>query len=1121
MAFNAGQIIASLGLNISGFLSGIKQATATAAGLGNSMSSGILGGSSAIRNASNATQQLNRDMRELQNIVSGILISQSFYRATNAIENATKSLVGFMNNMEKAQIGMEYFLESPEKAEAFIANMKDFAATTAFSTEQALQLSRKIMGAQFDPKNVRSIMEILNDSAAATGGTAEQMDRIVLALTQMRTNGKIAATEMRQFAEAGIPIYQILHEELGIAKEDLLNIGDLKIDGDLGVKAVLEGLEKRYKGAALRIANTMGGMWETIKDDSLMVGSEIFQGPYKAMEKFIRRWRDGMEKAREILTQSGIGGLFEHIVPDGMEKPVKLILGSIQAIFQNIGTILSAFGPAISIVIQAITYSMAAWYPIIAMVTNALAWLTTTVFNAIPGLQYLVAAIIGLMVASAAARALQMLWTVMRVGVIASAVAGAVLRLAAAIRVLTIAIATNPIGALVTVMVGALMYLAMSSKTVVGWLDTLIDRLASLGGFDMGKMFQPEDNKSLDDMTSEFNKGINDPGSQLGDMGDAGDAAGDAMDKAGDKADKAGKKGKKAAKEVKDAWLATFDEVYQVPDKKDGSGDDGAGDDGAGKDKGGKGSGAGPGSAGVGAFDLGKNIIEQSKKVPREIQLPKLKFPDIDWPILPPWLQRPIPISFKIDPPDWPMPPTAFVTGLAISMNAMRAWGASIYEILQGTGNAFNAWTQRVGQSLSGVNIPLGGVSVALDAVGQALGRISPPVGAAIGAFGGLSVALDSVGQVLDRVNQALDSVEINVGETANAFISGVSSILEPWETGWSAITLTSAIGALQVVANSGQMFNELQGQFQTGMQVLRVITAGWIAGHIVSIQGMWARVTGIWNNALSGIQGFLSGALDNLKRLWEDHKVAIILIVAGIILGIVLLFTGLPATLVGIVGTLVTRLGPAFARIVPKFAESVKAIGPKFKEILDDLPKAVPKIIDDIVSYFSKLPSRIGEAVSGIPGAVKSAFSGIKLPSFKTAAEGVTATFTRLGDLAGFANGGIIGRDSIVRVGERGRREAIIPLQNGSAMNPYADAVASRLARYGNFGGSQTSEQQAEAIAQYLARYVGTNGGSQSQAPQQLLYVGTLIADDRGLKELERKMKIIRINEDVRGGAV
>jgi hypothetical protein len=88
---------------------------------------------------------------------------------------------------------------------------------------------------------------------------------------------------------------------------------------------------------------------------------------------------------------------------------------------------------------------------------------------------------------------------------------------------------------------------------------------------------------------------------------------------------------------------------------------------------------------------------------------------------------------------------------------------------------------------------------------------------------------------------------------------------------------------------------------------------------------------------------------------------------------------------------------------------------------------------------------------------------------------------------IPGFANGGIIGSESIVRVGERNKREAIIPLQNATAMRPFAQAVASEM---------------------------GANGGGQSI----VLQVGTLIGDERSFKELERRLRSIRIEEQTRG---
>ena len=71
------------------------------------------------------------------------------------------------------------------------------------------------------------------------------------------------------------------------------------------------------------------------------------------------------------------------------------------------------------------------------------------------------------------------------------------------------------------------------------------------------------------------------------------------------------------------------------------------------------------------------------------------------------------------------------------------------------------------------------------------------------------------------------------------------------------------------------------------------------------------------------------------------------------------------------------------------------------------------------------------------------------------------------------------------------------------------------------------TSENEATAFASKVGKEIVSNlapllanndnrGNTEDKRP---IYVGTLIADDRGLKELERKLKVIRVQEDRRGG--
>jgi hypothetical protein len=87
------------------------------------------------------------------------------------------------------------------------------------------------------------------------------------------------------------------------------------------------------------------------------------------------------------------------------------------------------------------------------------------------------------------------------------------------------------------------------------------------------------------------------------------------------------------------------------------------------------------------------------------------------------------------------------------------------------------------------------------------------------------------------------------------------------------------------------------------------------------------------------------------------------------------------------------------------------------------------------------------------------------------------------LGNVSGFASGGIIGSESIVRVGESGKREAIIPLESG-AMNPFADAVADRLGGSGGgvnieikgniYGGPSGIKELARLVNQALRNEAG-----------------------------------------------
>ena len=165
--------------------------------------------------------------------------------------------------------------------------------------------------------------------------------------------------------------------------------------------------------------------------------------------------------------------------------------------------------------------------------------------------------------------------------------------------------------------------------------------------------------------------------------------------------------------------------------------------------------------------------------------------------------------------------------------------------------------------------------------------------------------------------------------------------------------------------------------------------------------------------------------------------------------------------------------------------------------------------------SFTGRINSAVSSARSNISSFVSttsSAISSWASNAFGTISRVVSdaiAAASRVASLPGHASGGIFTREHIARVSEGNKAEAIIPLQDAGAMQPFVDAVAGGLSQYLGpvLANMQNSSQQPA--------YAGAGAGTSNDLPP--MYVGTLIADERGLRELERRMRVIRMSESNR----
>lgn len=268
-------------------------------------------------------KDLTAGIKDTKRIISGILISRGFYALLEGLTSVSGAVLTFSENMEAAKVSLEYFtdaaaesVEASNKVQAYLNQVNAFAAKTPFTTEYVLSVSRYMQAVGISMNVTQSFLQVITDAAAATGATQENLQRIVYALGQMKSKGRIAAEEIRQLANAGIPATDILKEELGLTGNQIQHIGEYWVDADKGIVAILNGLQKRYAGAADRIADTMKGMTDTIVDDSKIIASEAFGGVYNQLSSFMSTIRDKLDEYREIVTEQGAAGLLNEVLWD-------------------------------------------------------------------------------------------------------------------------------------------------------------------------------------------------------------------------------------------------------------------------------------------------------------------------------------------------------------------------------------------------------------------------------------------------------------------------------------------------------------------------------------------------------------------------------------------------------------------------------------------------------------------------------------------------------------------------------------------------------------------------------------------------------------------------------------
>lgn len=256
MAVELGSAYLSIGASTDGFSKDVNKALGNAerdAGRAGKRSGGALG-----RGLSTGLKVAGGAIAGVATLVGGLALKGGISRALN-IEDAQAKLKGLGHDTKSIETIMD----------SALASVKG----TAFGLGDAATVAASTVAAGVKPgEDLTRTLSLIGDAATIAGTSMGDMGAI---FNKVAGTGKVQGEVIAQLGDRGIPILQLLADEMGVSAAE---VGKLAAEGKVGFAEFQNAMEAGMGGAALESGNTFRGSLDNVMAAMGRVG-EMFASP--------------------------------------------------------------------------------------------------------------------------------------------------------------------------------------------------------------------------------------------------------------------------------------------------------------------------------------------------------------------------------------------------------------------------------------------------------------------------------------------------------------------------------------------------------------------------------------------------------------------------------------------------------------------------------------------------------------------------------------------------------------------------------------------------------------------------------------------------------------------------
>lgn len=292
--------------------------------------------SKTMNGAANSTTKLDSKMSAINNKTStmeggfgrlGDAIAGAFSVA--AVASFGKAVIESYSNFEYFHASLKTMFKGDEvAATALEKKLITLAKTTPFELTEVQTATKQLLAYGFKAGDVIDTMKTLGDVSSGIGAP---LGDIAYLYGTLKTSGRVALMDLRQFAGRGIPIYETLAKRLNTTTE---GINKMVSSGKIGFKDIEGAFSDMTKkggqffGLMDDQSKTLGGQISNLKDGwnqfKVSIGttlSENLKSTFSFLSSSLNAINDQLSRSNTLqnsLTKAGVGLKYGEVTAGGV-----------------------------------------------------------------------------------------------------------------------------------------------------------------------------------------------------------------------------------------------------------------------------------------------------------------------------------------------------------------------------------------------------------------------------------------------------------------------------------------------------------------------------------------------------------------------------------------------------------------------------------------------------------------------------------------------------------------------------------------------------------------------------------------------------------------------------------